>query len=131
MNTIELLKQYKQLLDDEVITQEEFEQKRDQLLRQSDDFVGRTSKAVPPKENTTPATPVQNNQQNYTTDSSSSTGWAVLGFLIPLVGLILFLAWNTSRPNDAKAAGKGALIGFCVGILGYMLMMCAAASSYY
>ncbi len=43
---------------------------------------------------------------------SGITGWSILGFFIPIVGLIMYLIWNTSEPVKAKAAGKGALIGF-------------------
>ena len=45
-----------------------------------------------------------------------STGLKVLSFLIPLVGLILFLTKKDSEPVSAKAYGKMALIGFIVGI---------------
>ena len=41
-------------------------------------------------------------------------GLAILGFFIPLVGLILYLVNKDSSPLKAKSAGKGALIGFCV-----------------
>ena len=41
---------------------------------------------------------------------SGSFGWAVLGFFIPLVGLILYLVWKDERPKSAKRAGKGALV---------------------
>lgn len=41
---------------------------------------------------------------------SGSFGWAVLGFFIPLVGLILYLVWKTERPKSAKRAGQGALV---------------------
>ena len=44
-------------------------------------------------------------------------GYAVLGFFIPLVGLILYLVNKDKSPLKAKSAGKGALIGFCVGIV--------------
>lgn len=44
-------------------------------------------------------------------------GYAVLGFFIPLVGLILYLVNKEKSPLKAKSAGKGALIGFCVGIV--------------
>jgi len=43
-----------------------------------------------------------------------SGGFAFLGFLIPLVGLILFLVWKDQTPLKAKSAGKGALIGVIV-----------------
>ncbi len=42
----------------------------------------------------------------------SSVWFAVLGFFIPIVGLILFLVYEGKKPKRAKAAGKGALIGF-------------------
>ena len=46
-----------------------------------------------------------------------NTGWFVLGFFIPLVGLILYLINKDTQPLKAKSAGKGALIGFCVGLV--------------
>ena len=46
-----------------------------------------------------------------------NTGFAVLGFLIPLVGLILYLVNKDTAPLKAKSAGKGALIGFIVSLV--------------
>lgn len=43
-------------------------------------------------------------------DDSGSFGWAVLGFFIPLVGLILYLVWKNEKPKSAKRAGQGALV---------------------
>ena len=34
--------------------------------------------------------------------------WGLLGFCIPLVGLILFLVWKDTKPRTGKAAGIGA-----------------------
>ena len=45
-------------------------------------------------------------------EDSSSFGFALLGFFIPVVGLILFLIYEGKKPKRAKSAGKGALIGF-------------------
>lgn len=45
-------------------------------------------------------------QQNDT----GSIGWAFLGFFIPVVGLVLYIVWRNSEPNNAKKAGLGALI---------------------
>ncbi len=39
-----------------------------------------------------------------------SAGYAVLGFIFPIVGLILYLVWKEDYPLRAKSAGKGALI---------------------
>lgn len=50
-------------------------------------------------------------------EDSSSFGFALLGFFIPLVGLILFLIYEGKKPKRAKSAGKGALIGFITNIV--------------
>ena len=49
-------------------------------------------------------------------------GWCLLGFCIPLVGLILFLVWNDNKPLTAKSAGKGALISVIVWILSLVFL---------
>ncbi|WP_201780444.1 hypothetical protein [Bifidobacterium aesculapii] len=54
-------------------------------------------------------------QPGYTNPADSgSFGWAVLGFFIPVVGLILWLVWKDQRPLDAAKAGKGALVSVIV-----------------
>lgn len=50
-------------------------------------------------------------------------GWGLLGFCIPLVGLILYLVWKDEKPRTAKAAGKGALISVIICVAFYVLMM--------
>lgn len=57
------------------------------------------------------------NDISNTSDDNSSFGVAVLGFFIPLVGLILFLVYEGKKPKSAKSAGKGALIGFVTHIV--------------
>ena len=52
---------------------------------------------------------IGNNVRSHSVDSGSF-GWALLGFFIPLVGLILFLVWRKERPMNANSAGIGALI---------------------
>ena len=56
-------------------------------------------------------------------NDTGSFGWCVLGFCIPLVGLILFLVWRDTKPLTSKAAGKGALISVIIGVVFYVLMM--------
>lgn len=50
-------------------------------------------------------------------DDHSSFGFAILGFFIPIIGLILFLVYEGKKPKRAKSAGKGALIGFITKIV--------------
>ncbi len=49
-------------------------------------------------------------------NDAPNAGFAVLGFFIPLVGLILYFMNKDTAPLKAKSAGKGALIGFCVSV---------------
>lgn len=51
------------------------------------------------------------------TNDAPSTGMAVLGFFIPLAGLIIWLINKDTKPLMAKSAGKGALIGAIVSIV--------------
>ena len=62
-------------------------------------------------------------------NDAPSGGFAVLGFFFPLVGLILFLVWNNSSPKKAKSCGKGALIGFIVGVVFWIVLTCVATSA--
>jgi hypothetical protein len=50
-------------------------------------------------------------------EDGSQIGWGILGFFLPLVGLILFLIWRDTKPNASKAAGIGAIIGFILNIV--------------
>ena len=53
---------------------------------------------------------MQNQDQN-------STGLNVLSFLIPLIGLILYLVYQKEQPVKAAGIGKWALIGFVVDVI--------------
>lgn len=48
---------------------------------------------------------------------NSNLGFAIFGFFIPIVGLILFLIYEEKKPKRAKSAVKGALIGFITEIV--------------
>ena len=49
--------------------------------------------------------------QSITEDDVPSTVLNLLGFFIPIVGLILFLVYHDKAPKKAKAIGKWALGG--------------------
>lgn len=78
------------------------------------------------------ATVVVNNTVAQATTDDGNAGWGVLGFFFPLVGLILFCVWNATKPKSAKAAGIGALISVCIGVLfGLIAFFVMLASGYY
>lgn len=47
---------------------------------------------------------------------TGSGGFGVLGFFLPIVGLILFLVWHDTYPRRARSAGMGALIAVGVAV---------------
>lgn len=49
-------------------------------------------------------------------------GWGLLGFCIPIVGLILFLVWRDTKPRTGKAAGIGALVSVIIAVVFYILV---------
>lgn len=68
---------------------------------------------------------MEENQNIVTTSETkegSSFGWGVLGFFIPIVGLILFLVWMKTKTKASKAAGIGALIGGILEIISIVLL---------
>ena len=50
-------------------------------------------------------------------NDAPNIGMAVLGFFIPLAGLIIWILNKDTKPLMAKSAGKGALIGFIVSMV--------------
>lgn len=62
-------------------------------------------------------TRLDNTQSVPVSEDRSSFGFALLGFFIPLAGLIFFLVYESKKPKRAKSAGKGALIGFITEII--------------
>ena len=47
-------------------------------------------------------------------------GWGLLGWCVPIVGLILFLVWKDTKPKTAKAAGIGALVSTILAVVLYI-----------
>lgn len=60
---------------------------------------------------------IDNKPNADVSEDSLSLGFAIFGFFIPIVGLILFLIYEEKKPKRAKSAGKGALIGFITEIV--------------
>ena len=110
MDSFEKLKQSKQLYDEGIITEEEYEKLRQQLLA----AIGNEKKAsegtVVTSNSTTPSQTIASNTVNTSapagttviSEEGATTGMKVLSFLIPLVGLILFLVNQNTKPAEAK-----------------------------
>jgi hypothetical protein len=62
---------------------------------------------------------INKNEHQYQSPTPSPNdtggfGWGLLGFCIPIAGLILYLIWKDTQPKNAKAVGFGALISLIV-----------------
>ena len=66
--------------------------------------------------------------QQPAVEDTGGFGWSLLGFCLPIVGLILFLVWKDTKPLTSKAAGKGALVGVILGVVSYILTFVLAAA---
>jgi len=60
--------------------------------------------------------------QKANPDDKPSTGLAFLSFIIPLLGLILFLVWHKTFPAKAKSCAMGAIFGFVIGLVITMII---------
>lgn len=56
-------------------------------------------------------------KNSVSVDDKGGFLWGLLGFLVPIVGLILYLCWQNEMPKNAKAVGTGALISAILALL--------------
>ena len=73
---------------------------------------------------------IKNTQVQNGTEDAPDMAMSILGFFIPILGLILYLVWKSTYPKKAQSAGKGALIGFCVSIFFYVIAFAITASAF-
>lgn len=60
---------------------------------------------------------INNNVAPKTSVEGNTFIWAVVGFLFPLIGLILFFVWRNSKPSASKSSLKGAIVKFVLGFI--------------
>lgn len=63
-----------------------------------------------------------NSNNNYPIQEGNTVGWGILGFFVPLAGLVLFIAWHNEKPKSAKSAGTGALIRVILSIIMFIVL---------
>lgn len=60
---------------------------------------------------------------NWQTNQSRRYG--IIGFLIPLAGLLMWIFWRDSHADDASTAGKWALVGWVLNLIFYFFLFIA------
>ena len=72
--------------------------------------------------NPAPYSPQSYSPQSYALEvDAPSAGLNILSFLIPLVGLIIYLVEKDKSPIKARACGKWALISFIISAVLYIV----------
>lgn len=66
---------------------------------------------------------------NNNVNDSGSIGWGVLGFCIPIVGIILYFVWKENKPRSAQMAIRGALISIAIGAVSYVISLITGTAS--
>ncbi|WP_028042809.1 zinc ribbon domain-containing protein [Candidatus Stoquefichus massiliensis] len=66
-------------------------------------------------------------QPYHREEDESSFGFALLSFLIPVVGLVLYLVWNKEYPLKAKSCLRGFIANIALYVIGICCMMSAFA----
>ena len=79
-----------------------------------------TPQAINLQESIIPSEKMQKSPVKNAPVEGGTFGWAVLGFLLFPVGLILFFIWRREHPKRAKSSGKGALLGLVLLLLLYI-----------
>ena len=102
-----------------VRTQEEAVRTPTEAVRTPEEAVS-TPQAVNLQEGTIPTEKVQKSPVKNAPVEGGTFGWAVLGFLLFPIGLILFFIWRREYPKRAKSSGKGAFLGLVLLLLLYI-----------
>lgn len=72
----------------------------------------------------------QRPQRSSSSADTGGAGWGLLGFCVPLVGIILYLVWQEERPYTAKACLNGALIAILIWFVFGLFASCGSMAGY-
>lgn len=72
--------------------------------------------------------PYQSPQPQPPVEEKASVGLAILSFLFPIAGLIIFLVEKNKRPKTAKVSGICGLVSFLIALVFYVIMMVSGAA---
>ena len=67
-----------------------------------------------------------NYNRSYSVDTGSA-GWGLLGFCVPIVGIVLYFVWKNEKPNTARVCLNGALISIGISIFIQFVAACSSA----
>lgn len=68
--------------------------------------------------------------QNYNQNNGdeSNLGYAILGFFIPIAGIILYFVWKSEFPLKARSCMRGFMVGVAVYVVGICCLIATAGA---
>lgn len=57
-------------------------------------------------------------------------GFAILGFIVPIAGIILYFIWKNEYPLKARSCIRGALVSISIAVIIVVLSLVVAVSGY-
>lgn len=73
---------------------------------------------------------LQNDSTIKAQDNTNGFWWGLLGFFVPIAGLILYFVWKNEAPYKAKSAGIGALIGIALEVIFFIFYVAVIAVTF-
>lgn len=70
-----------------------------------------------------------NGNNNTNALDNGGFGWGLLGFCIPIVGIILYFVWKDERPITSKVLLQWALISIAINVFASIGFSCVGALS--
>lgn len=75
-----------------------------------------------------PGVKISENKHVSKKAEENATGYGFLGFLFPLIGIILGLAWKNDHPKKSENLIQGAIAGIIIGVVLGIIIGCIYAS---
>ena len=60
-------------------------------------------------------------------EDTSNVGWALLGFFVPVAGIVLYFVWKNQKPKTAKKCITGFFVNLGISIILVILSILAGS----
>lgn len=115
MNSAEKIKQAKAMVDDGLLTEDDYQAIKNKLLRELSEEISNENNISIVNLNSTPNNYSMEKNDSMAEEPTASTGVLIVCFLFPIIGLILFCINRSTKPKEASSELSWALCGFAVG----------------
>lgn len=65
--------------------------------------------------------------QTGNSEDTGNVGWALLGFFVPVAGIVLYFVWKNQKPKTAKKCITGFFVNFGISVVLVILSILAGS----